>query len=117
MARSEDCLHCVDLQAELKQICAHQRTLDAKIKNDVQALEEKHAADVNFLFYRVSSLQTQFDNLSKKCAHIDESIEILKYMMDKLSTPGTSSNNLKNAGNDENPENSIDRQMSHIYIN
>ena len=116
MAKSKNCFHYADLQAELEQIRAHQKTIDAKLKNDVKALEDRHQTDVNFFLSRVSSLQAQFEDILNRCAHAKESVQILKYMIEKCTAPSTSSNNIRNAGNDENPEHSTARQISHINI-
>ena len=116
MARSEDCLHCADLEAELEQIRAHQKILDTKIQTQTQITNEKHEADLNFFLHRVSSLQEQFNDLSNRCNHVEVSVEILKYILDKNNAPSSSSTNLKNTGVEGNPEDSTAYQISHINI-
>ena len=116
MARSENCLHCADLWEELEQIRAHQKLLDAKIDSHARITSEKYEVDLNLFLHRVSSLQEQFNDLSNKCSHKQESIDILKYMMEKRNAPNTSSSNLRDAKGDSKPEESTARQISHINI-
>jgi len=116
MARSENCLHCADLQVELEQIQAHQKILDPKIDTHAQITKEKHETCLNLFLHRVSSLQEQFNDLSNRCNHVQESIDILKYILEKNSAPSTSSTNLRNEGVEGNPEESTARQISHINI-
>ena len=56
MARSEECLHCVDLQAKLEQIRVHQKLLDANIDSQNRIINEKYEVDINLFLHRVSSL-------------------------------------------------------------
>ena len=86
MDRNEDCLHCRDLQAEIEQVRTHQRLLDEKIDAATRILTAKYEADLNLFLHRISSLQEQFSALSNTCAHIQESVEILKFMMDKINS-------------------------------
>lgn len=91
MARNEDCLHCRDLQEELEQIRVHQRVLNEKIESSTRIINAKYEADLNLFLHCVTSLQEQFKALSNVWAHIQESMDILKYMMEKLNTPSASS--------------------------
>ena len=116
MARSEDYLHCANLQAELEQIRAHQNILDTKLQSQAKMADEKHEFDLKFFLHRVSSLQDQFNELSNICSHAEESIKILKYMLDKNSAPRSSFKNLRNVGAEANPEDSIACQIIHIPI-
>lgn len=116
MTRSEDYLHYVDLQAELEQIRAHQKILDAKIDSQNCLVNEKYAADINLFVHRISSLHEQFNQLSNRCSHAEESIEILKYMMEKRNALPTSSSSIKQVGVDDKPEESTARHISHINI-
>lgn len=81
MDKSEDCLHCRDLQAEIE--------------------------------------QEQFTALSNTCAYIQESVEILKFMVDKINSangPSTSSSSARAAAVDSHLEASNARHISHITI-
>lgn len=116
MDRSEDCLHCRDLQAELEQVRAHQRLLDEKIEAASRIISAKYEADITLFLHRISSLQEQFNSLKNTCAHIQESVDILRYMMDKINAPSTSSSSIKIAEADSHPENSTAQQISRISI-
>lgn len=91
MARNEDCLHCRDLQEELEQIRVHQRVLNEKIESSTPIINAKYEVDLNLFLHHVTSLQEQFNALSNVCAHIQESMDILKYMMEKLNAPSANS--------------------------
>ena len=80
--------------------------MDNKLHFQAKLAEERHEADLNFFHQRVTSLQEQFKELSNKCAHAQESIEILKYMLEKNTAPSSSSTNARNQGEDANPEDS-----------
>lgn len=107
MAWSEDCLHCADLQAELEKIRAHQKILDSKIDSHARMTSEKYEADLNLFLHRVSSLQEQFSELANRCSHAQDSIDILKYMLEKRNAPNTSSSSFKNAEVNNKPDESI----------
>lgn len=116
MAWSEDCLHCADLQAKLEQIRAHQNILDAKIDSQNRIVKKKYQVDSNMFLHRVSSLHKRFNHLSNRCSHAEESIEILKYMMDKRNAAAPSSSSTKQISVDDNPEESMVRHINHIDI-
>lgn len=75
---------------------------------------EKYEAYLNVFLHKVSSLQEQFNDLANRCSHVQESIEILKYMMEKINAPSTSSSSPRNVEVDSKLEDSIARQISHI---
>ena len=102
------------MQAELEQIWAHQKILDAKLQIELKILDEKHEADVNVFLHRVTSIQNQYNAFSNCCAHAEESVQILKYILVKRIAPSSSSNNGRNAGNEDNTDASTGR---HISIN
>lgn len=70
MDRSEDCLHCRDLQAELEQVRTHQCLLDEKIDDATRIITDKYEVELNLFLHRISSMQEQFNALSNTCAHI-----------------------------------------------
>jgi len=137
MARSEDCLHCADLQAELEEIRTQQSILDEqhrllesrleeqnrrledqnrRIEDQNRLMNEKYKAEIQLFMNRVSSLQEQFRQLSNRCSHAEESISILQYMMEKKNSVATSSSSAKQEGVDKQPEESTARQIRHIVI-
>lgn len=116
MDRSEDCLHCRDLQVELEQVRTHQRLLDKKIEAATRIITAKYEAYLNLFLHRISSLQEQFNALTNTCVHIQDSIDILKHMMEKISAPSTRSFSIKIAEADSHPKDSTAQQISHISI-
>lgn len=138
MARSEDCFHCADLQAELEEIRAQQSILDRKQtlmkgvleEHDRQLKEqslrlfeqdrintEKYKAEIQLFMHKAASLEEQFRLLTNRCGHAEESITVLRYMMDKLNKEAaSSSSSVKQENKEGNPEDSTARQIQHIMI-
>lgn len=138
MARSEDCFHCADLQAEMDEIRAQQSLLDRKqtlledrleehdrqLKEQGQRLfeqdrinTEKYKAEIQLFMHKAASLEEQFRLLTNRCGHVEESISILRYMMEKFNKgAASSSSSVKQEGKEENPEESTARQIQHIMI-
>lgn len=123
MARNEDCLHCADLQVELEEIRAQQhilynqqRILETRIKDQNRIINDKYQAEIDLFLHRVSSLHEQFNHLSNRCSHAEESISILKYMMDKRNNAAPSSSSAKQGEGDEKMEESTARHINHIEI-
>lgn len=122
MARSEDCLHCANLQAEFEELRSQHRimqdqvrSLETRMEDQYRILNEKYRTEINLFLHRVSSLHEQFRNLANRCSHAEESITILQYM-DKKNKELPSSSSAKQVEPDPNPEESTARQISHIYI-
>jgi len=123
MARSEDYLHCADLQAELEEVRAQQRTLEnqqrileTRIDHQNCIINDKYRVEIDLFLHRVASLHEQFNHLSNRCSHAEESIAILQYMMDKKNQAAPSSSSAIQIELDQNPEESTARQISHIEI-
>jgi len=102
MARSEDCLYCADLQAELEEVRAQQHTLENQVKNletrmenQYHTINDKYRAEIDLFLHRVASLHEQFRNLSNRCNYAEESIAILQYIMDKKKNRATSSSSVQ----------------------
>ena len=90
MACNEDCLYCVDLQAELEEVKAQQRILEnqqrileTRIEDQNHIINDKYRAKIDLFLHRVASLHEKFSHLSNRCSHVEESISILQYMMEK----------------------------------
>lgn len=134
MERPEQCFHCRDLQAEFEEVRAQQRTLEdhvrsmearhadqvrtleAKLDEQCRILHEKYRAEMNLFLHRVHSLHEQFSNLSNRCAHAEESITVLRYMMENKFKEVSSSSSAKPNEPDPSPEDSTARKISHIEI-
>lgn len=138
MARNEDCLHCADLQAEMDELRTQQslldrkqNLLDARLEEHDRRLDEqnrrifeqdsinteKYKAEIQLFMHKVASLEEQFRQLTNRCGHVEESISILQYMMEKITKRAdTSSSSVKQEAKDENPEESTARQIQHIMI-
>lgn len=65
--------------------------------------------------HKAASLEEQFRHLTNRCGHVEESISILKFMMEKITT-ASSSSSVKHEAKDDNPEESTARQIQHIMI-
>lgn len=124
MARSEDCFHCADLQAELEEIRTQHSMLDrkqslieARIEDHDRRLDEqsrrlfeqdrinteKYKAEIQLFMHKAASLEEQFRQLTNRCTHAEESISILKFMMENITTVSSSSS-VKQEAKDDNPE-------------
>ena len=93
-----------------------QRNLEARVDSQNCAINDKYRAEIDLFLHRVSSLHEQFNHLSNRCSHAEESIMILKYMMDKSNNVVPSSSSAKHTEGDAKPEESTARQISHIEI-
>ena len=68
-------------------------------------MEEKFQVDTTFLQQQAQSYQQQLLTASNQCEHVEESLQILKYMLEKRSTSSSNSNNVKNSNPNENQDN------------
>lgn len=123
MARSEDCLHCADLQAELEEFRAQQcilenqqRILETRIDDQNRVINKKYRAEIDLYLHRVTSLHEKFNHLSNWCSHAEESVAILQYIMDKKNQTAPSSSSAIQIEPDQNLKESTARQISHIEI-
>lgn len=123
MDRSEDRFHCRDLQAEFEELRAQQRaledqvrSLETRIEDQFRVLNDKYRAEINMFLHRVHSLHEQFSNLANRCSHAEESITVLKFMMDKKLKEAPSTSSAKQNEPDPYPEESTARKISHIEI-
>lgn len=79
-------------------------------------MTEKYKAEIQLFMHKAASLQEQFRQLTNRCAHAEESISILKYMMDKRNVIATSSSSVKQEEKYDQPEESTLRNIQHIMI-
>jgi len=79
--KSENCLHCADLQEEMKLI---------KAQNKI--IQSKQQSKFWFLTHKVHILEEQLRYSNNRCGHIEESLEILHYMVAKQAAQSSSSN-------------------------
>lgn len=79
-------------------------------------MNDKYKAEIQLFMHRVSSLQEKFRKLSNRCAHAEESISILQFMMEKRNVVATSSSSVKQEARDNQPKESTARQIQHIMI-
>lgn len=78
-------------------------------------MTEKYKAEIQLFMHKAASLQEQFRQVINRCAHAEESISILKFMMEKKNSIATSSSSVKQE-KDEYPEESTARHIQHIMI-
>ena len=92
------------------------RSLETRSEDQYKILNEKYRTEINLFLYRTSSLSEQFRNMANRCSHVEESIQILQYMLDKKNKEAPNSSSAKQVEPDPNPEESTARQISHIDI-
>lgn len=134
MARSEQCFHCRDLQAEFDEVRAQQRILEDQVRNmearhaeQIRSLEAKfdeqfrilhtkYRTEMNLFLHRVHSLQEQFNGLNNRCIHAEESLAILREIMEAKQKEKSTSSSAKPMEAEQHPEDSTARNFSHISI-
>lgn len=134
MERPEQCFHCRDLQAEFEEVRAQQmaledqvqnmearhaeqiRNLEAKFDEQFRILHSKYRAEMNLFLHRVHTLHEQFNGLSNRCVHAEESLSILREIMEKKQKDNSSSSSAKPMEADQKPEDSTARKISRINI-
>lgn len=134
MDRNEQCFHCRDLQAEFEEVRAQQRILEDQVRNmearhaeQIRSLEakfdeqfrilhSKYRTEMNLFLHRVHSLHEQFNALSNRCIHAEESLAILREIMEEKQKDKSTSSSAKPMEADQNPEDSTARKISRIDI-
>lgn len=121
MERSDDCLHCKDLNAQFVELREQQRiledqvrSLETRLEDQFRVLNDKYKTEINVFLHRVAQLHEQYEQLSNRCSHAEESIAVLKFIMDKKLKDAPSSSSA--TAHEPNPEASTAKKNSHIEI-